>query len=84
MNRVVSTTVPCILIAVGLIMALAINYENQNFDLTMIGWIIAGIGALALIIAIASNVSSGRSHTRTAVRNDPATGDRITETDTRL
>lgn len=81
MNRIVSTTVPCLLIAIGLILALAVNWENRNVDLTMIGWIIAGIGALSLIIAIISNASSRRTSTRTVAHNDPRTGDHISETE---
>lgn len=39
------------LLAVGLILALAVNKEVQGVDLTMIGWILAVVGAVVLVLS---------------------------------
>ena len=47
------------LLAVGLILALAVQDTINNIDLTMIGWILAAVGAL-LIVLTAVTLNRGR------------------------
>lgn len=49
------------LLAVGLILALAVQDNISGVDLTMVGWILAGVGALVLVLA-AVTWNSGRRH----------------------
>jgi hypothetical protein len=37
-------------LAVGLILALAVRDNIEEVDLTMVGWILAGVGALAIVV----------------------------------
>lgn len=41
-----------LLIAVGLILALAVDYEVSGVDLTQVGWILTAVGALGLLITL--------------------------------
>jgi hypothetical protein len=43
--------VSLILIAVGLVLALAVNADTSGFDLDTIGWIVAGVGAAGLLLS---------------------------------
>ncbi|MGC4109035.1 MAG: DUF6458 family protein [Nocardioides sp.] len=47
------------LLAVGLILALAVQDTINNVDLTMVGWILAAVGALAIVLTAVS-VNRGR------------------------
>jgi len=47
------------LLAVGLILALAVQDSLNNIDLTMVGWILAAVGAL-LIVLTAVTLNRGR------------------------
>lgn len=49
-----------LLLAVGLVLALAVGGEAAGIDFVLIGWILSGVGALALIIALILNAQ--RSH----------------------
>lgn len=49
-----------LLIAVGLIMALAVKDSVSGVDLTMVGWILAGVGVV-LLIATAATLNGGRA-----------------------
>jgi len=49
-----------LLIAVGLILALAVDYEISGVDLTQVGWILTAVGALGLLITLVL-LSSQRS-----------------------
>lgn len=40
------------LIAVGLVLALAVNVDVTGVDLEMIGWILTTIGAIGLVVAL--------------------------------
>jgi membrane protein implicated in regulation of membrane protease activity len=40
------------LIAVGLILALAVNVSVSGVDLQLVGWILAGVGALGLLLSL--------------------------------
>jgi hypothetical protein len=39
------------LLAVGLILALAVDKQVQGIDLNMIGWILAAVGAVVLVLS---------------------------------
>jgi hypothetical protein len=41
------------LIAIGLILALAINVNLSGIDLTLVGWILAAVGVVGLIASLA-------------------------------
>jgi hypothetical protein len=41
------------LIAVGLILALAVDVSISGVDLQLVGWILAGVGALGLLLSLA-------------------------------
>jgi hypothetical protein len=40
------------LIAVGLVLALAVNVSVSGIDLQMVGWILALVGALGLLLSL--------------------------------
>ena len=40
------------LIAVGLVLALAVNVSVSGIDLQLVGWILAGVGALGLLASL--------------------------------
>ncbi|NED93935.1 hypothetical protein G1H11_01230 [Phytoactinopolyspora alkaliphila] len=49
------------LVAVGLILSLGVRDRLSDFDLSMIGWILTGVGALGIILTmIVSSMRSGR------------------------
>jgi hypothetical protein len=54
------------LIAVGLILALAVNVELAGIDLQMVGWILTVVGVVGLVLTM---FVWGRR--RTVVREDP-------------
>lgn len=54
------------LIAVGLILALAVNIDVDGLDLDLIGWILAAVGVVGLLVSLAMT-----RRTRTVVREDP-------------
>ncbi len=70
------------LIAAGLILALAISDRIEGIDLGLIGWILAGAGALVVVIT-AIQANARRSATTTATTTHPdgsqVTGQRTTE-----
>ena len=41
------------LIAVGLILALAVNIDVEGLDLDLIGWILAAVGVVGLLVSLA-------------------------------
>ncbi|MGD8206603.1 MAG: DUF6458 family protein [Thiohalocapsa sp.] len=49
-----------VLLAVGLVLALAVGDPLEAVDLGLIGWILAGVGALAVVVALIMNAQ--RSH----------------------
>ena len=51
-----------LLLAVGLILALAVQDSIEGVDLVMTGWILAGVGLLAIVLTAAS---AARSRTTT-------------------
>lgn len=72
------------LLAVGLILALAVQDAIEAIDLTMIGWILCLAGLLVIGIT-AIQMNTRRRHTTTATTTDDqgrsATTQRHTETD---
>jgi len=40
------------LIAVGLILALAVNFDLEGLDLQQIGWILTAVGVIGLIVSL--------------------------------
>lgn len=59
------------LIAVGLILALAVNIDVDGLDLDLIGWILAGVGVVGLLVSLAL-----ARRTRPVLREDPAVVER--------
>lgn len=53
-----------LLLVVGLVLALAVTDQVNGVDLTMVGWIMAAVGAV-LIVLTAVSLNRGRS-TRTS------------------
>ena len=48
------------LLAIGLVLALAVGNSVEGVDLVLIGWILAGVGALAIVVALI--MTAQRSH----------------------
>jgi tetrahydromethanopterin S-methyltransferase subunit E len=40
------------LIAVGLVLALAVNFDIDGLDLQQIGWILAAVGVIGLVVSL--------------------------------
>lgn len=74
-----------VLIALGAILAFAVADNLVNFiDLTLVGYILMGVGVLGLIISLLMNAPRNQkrvSESRTV--QDPHTGERITRNETR-
>jgi hypothetical protein len=49
-----------LLLAIGLILALAVGDAVTGVDLALIGWILTGVGALAIVVALI--MTAQRSH----------------------
>jgi uncharacterized protein YacL len=64
------------LLAAGLILALAVQDSLNNVDLTMVGWILALVGAL-LIVLTAVTLNRGRG-SRTVATTTHADGSQTT------
>ena len=47
-----------LLLAIGLILALAVQDTLAGVDLVMVGWILTAVGVLAIVLAAASTVRS--------------------------
>lgn len=56
------------LIALGLVLALAVNVNVRGVDLTLIGWILTAVGVLGLLISL---VLSRRNRSVVAQARDP-------------
>jgi hypothetical protein len=48
------------LLALGLILALAVQDSISGVDLTMVGWILAAVGAIALVLTAVTLNTRGR------------------------
>ena len=59
------------LLAVGLILALAVTDQINGVDLTMVGWILALVGVLALVLtAVTANRGRGVRSVETTQHGD--------------
>ena len=58
------------MLALGLILALAVTDNIADVDLTMVGWILAAVGALAIVLT-AATASRRNSSTTVVERRDP-------------
>ncbi|MGH3362980.1 MAG: DUF6458 family protein [Nocardioides sp.] len=70
------------LLAIGLILALAVQDMVDAIDLTMIGWILAAAGVLVLVLtAIQTNARRGHTTRSTTTHSDGSVSERRTEQD---
>ncbi len=59
------------LLAIGLIFALAVQDRIDAINLTLIGWILAGCGALVIVlVALQTNRTRGASSVATTTHSD--------------
>jgi uncharacterized protein YacL len=59
------------LLAVGLVLALAVRDTVNNVDLTLIGWILAAVGALLIVLtAVTLNRTRGARTVSTTTHRD--------------
>ena len=59
------------MLALGLILALAVTDNIADVDLTMVGWILAAVGALAIVLTAATASRRRDSSTPVVERRDP-------------
>lgn len=52
------------LLAVGLVLALAVGDSIEGVDLQLVGWILAGVGGLALVLSLVMNQQRTNRTTR--------------------
>ena len=55
------------LMALGLILALGVRDRLSDFDLSMIGWVLTGVGALAIVVSVMLTSMRTRGRTRSTV-----------------
>lgn len=57
------------LLAVGLVLALGVADRVDGLDLTVIGWVLAGVGVLAIVLSLVMNQQrANTSHTHVEER----------------
>ena len=66
MNRRASYGPPILMVVIGLVAALALNVFVEGVNLTMIGWILAGLGVLWLLLVAYQN---NKSNTTSSVES---------------
>lgn len=74
-----------VLIALGAILSFAVSDAVPGVDLTIVGYILMGAGALLLLLSLVqmgANSSRGRVTESRSVR-DPGTGESVTRNETR-
>lgn len=59
-----------VLIAVGLVLALAVNFDVTGVDLEMIGWILTAVGVIGLLVALVL-LATRRSRGGRVIREEP-------------
>jgi membrane protein implicated in regulation of membrane protease activity len=59
-----------VLLAVGLILALAVGDSVEGVDLVLVGWILAGAGVLALVVGLVMNAQRSRRSVDKTVHTD--------------
>ena len=52
MNRVAGIGTSLMLIAVGAILAFAVDVQTDGFNVSTIGWILLGVGAIGLVLSL--------------------------------
>lgn len=67
------------LLVVGAIMSFAVKDSISAIDLTMVGYICMGAGALAIILSLVMRGGGGYS-SRRVTQTDPGTGTQVDET----
>jgi hypothetical protein len=67
------------LLVVGAILSFAVRDSISAVDLTTVGYICMGAGALAIILSLVMRGGGGYS-SRRVTHSDPATGTRVDET----
>ena len=65
------------LLALGAILAFAVDVQISGVDLTVIGYILMAAGALGIILGIALLARRRSAVSTSTERVDPATGDRV-------
>lgn len=84
MNRnPVRAGMPILLIVIGLVLALAVADRLDGLDLTMIGWILGGVGLVWLVIELVMGNKTRSVASATTRQVDPNTGSSRTEVDWR-
>ena len=68
------------LVAVGLILALAVEDAISGVDLTMVGWILTIVG-VAILVLTAITLNRSRGTTQTVAHSDGTVTERRTTTD---
>lgn len=70
------------LVVVGLVLALAVQDRIEAVDLTMVGWIMTGVGVVLLLLAALTAMRGGRARSATTVTHaDGSQSIRETRTD---
>jgi tellurite resistance protein TehA-like permease len=62
-----------VFIAVGLILALAVGDAVDGVNLVLVGWILAGVGALALVVGLIMSAQRSRHTVEKSVHKDVTT-----------
>ena len=62
-----------VFIAVGLILALAVGDAVEGVNLMLIGWILTGVGALAVVIGLIMNAQRSHHTVEKSVHKDVTT-----------
>lgn len=62
-----------VLLAVGLVLALAVGDSVEGINLPLVGWILAGVGALAIVVALVMNGQRSRHTVEKTVQKDVTT-----------
>ncbi|MFB9313441.1 DUF6458 family protein [Nocardioides plantarum] len=61
------------LLVVGLVLALAVTDQIEGVDLTMVGWIMAAVGAVVIVLTAVTWNSGRRARTVETVTNPDGT-----------
>lgn len=69
------------LLAVGAIIAFAVNYELSGISLPLVGYILMAAGVIGLIWSLVASQRSRSTETRTV--RDPGTGETVTRHESR-
>jgi hypothetical protein len=72
------------LIAIGAILAFAVADVVSFVDLTLVGYILMGVGLLGLVVSVLLNAPRSKSRISESRQiHDPGTGETITRNETR-